>query len=164
MDIVKYFSDLTAKFNEEEKCDFCWEFSAPLFEDAVNIVQNEEACCVQLMLTDLKEQNRTSYASTGFVTGKTTTYSFTLYALIQGKLGVNNYNEIKGHDVITSNWVQIFKPLRDCLSDSAIASDCELTGLQVELPAWDFQTVRNYQDNNYNGWRINGAILVRNEN
>ena len=93
-------------------------------------------------------------------------YSFSLYALkktgAEG-LGTNNFNEIKGHSTDTSKWATVYKPLFDCLKDSAVLDLCEVLGFQVEITKWEMSLVRNYQDDNYDGWLINAIIRTRNE-
>lgn len=165
MDIVKLFKDFAEAKNEANACGFCWEFSAPLFESDVNVVQPTDTCCAQVILAEVAEQNRPTYApGTGLATGVTNTYTFKLYAVLSGNLGVNTYNEIKGHPISESLYETKYKPLRDCLTGAEVINFCQLLGLQARLLVWDFKTVKNYQDLNFNGWLIQGSIQVENEN
>lgn len=169
MDLVKLFKDFTAAKQAandgDGACGFCWEFSAPLFESDVNVLQPDNNCCVQIILSEIKEQNRPTYASsTGLVAGVINIYSFKLYAVKSGNMGVNNYNEIKGHPIEESRYAEVYKPIRDCLTGAEVIKFCELLGLQAKLLLWDFTTVNNYQDLNFNGWLIQGSIQIENEN
>lgn len=166
MDIVKLFEDVTELFNTEQKCDKCWEFSAPFFEDALNKVQTEEPCCVQLMLTNFRYLSQLTYLTSGFLKDVVKDYAFDLYILQktgEAGLGTNNYNEIKGHPVNESKWATVYKPLFDCLNDSAALELCQTLGFNAEITKWEMSLVRNYQDDNYDGWLIRATIRTRNE-
>lgn len=162
MDIVKYFEDQVLKWNTDEKCGECFEFSAPMFESAINIVDPEAPCCVQVMLTDLGYLETTSYGSNGLLNNKACEYSFTLYVLKASSLGVNNYNEVKGHDVSGSKWETIYKPLQECFSCDTQLDFCNLLGYAPEVKKWSLKMVRNYQDLNFDGWRIDGIFKINN--
>lgn len=157
MDIVNFWKEQVSIWNESEKCGLCWEFSAPLVTSQINIVQ-EEKCCVNVFLTDIRFReikNRNSV--TGLITSKTCVWNFSLYVLKKENLGVNNYNEIKGHPVNESKWETIFKPIIDCLGCDKILDTCEIfgfTNVNVDMPS-DAILIHNYLDDNYNGWRIN---------
>lgn len=168
MDLVKLFKDFTAAKQAandgDGACGFCWEFSAPLFESDINVLQPADNCCVQIILSEIKEQNRPVYAPvTGLVSGVINTYSFKVHAVKAGNLGVNNYNEIKEHPVEESLYETVFKPIRDCLTGAEVINFCELLGLRAKLQVWDFTTVKNYQDLNFSGWLIQGSIQIENE-
>lgn len=162
LDIVKFWKDQTELWNEQQKCDLCWNFAAPLVNSQMNIVQqeldSETECCVNVFLTDIKfreVKNRNSV--TGLVINKTCVWNFSLWCVLPVQLGVNNYNEIKGHPIDESKWSTIFKPLIDCLGCDNILDTCELLGVtnvNVDMPT-DATLVHNYLDNNYNGWKIN---------
>lgn len=157
MDIVKFWKEQVDLWNENNKCDLCWEFSAPLVNSQMNIVQNEK-CCVNVFLTDLKFREIKEYnQTTGLVTRSRCVWNVTVHFLVQGKLGINNYNEIKDHSIEESKWETIFKPIIDCIGCGNILDACEILGLsnlKVEM-ASDAVLVHNYLDNNYNGWRVN---------
>lgn len=157
MDIVKFWKDQTTLWNEQEKCGLCWEFSAPLIASQINIVQSE-TCCVNVFLTDIRfRETKQRNPITGLITGKTCVWSFSLYALSKSLLGVNNYNETKGHPIEESKWETIFKPLIDCLGCDNILDTCELLGVtnvNVDMNG-DATLIHNYLDENYNGWKIN---------
>lgn len=157
MDIVSFWKDQIDLWNEQEKCGLCWEFSAPLVTSQINIVQ-DETCCVHVFLTDIKfRETKQRNAVSGLVTSKLCVWSFSLYALSKSPLGVNNYNEIKGHPIEESKWETIFKPLIDCLGCDNILDTCELLGVtnvNVDMNG-DATLIHNYLDENYNGWKIN---------
>lgn len=166
MDVVQLFEDITTQFNTEEKCDECWEFSAPMFEAALNKVQPDQPCCIQLMLINFRYVAQLTYASTGFIKDNTKDYAFDLYVLKQtGQqgIGMNNYNEIKGHAKADSKWSKVYKPLFDCLNEAEALQLCENLGFNAEITRWEMTAVNNYQDLNYDGWLIRATIRTRNE-
>ena len=151
MDIVSFWKNQIDTWNETEKCGLCWEFSAPLVTSQINIVQNE-TCCVNVFLTDIKFREEKQFNSiTGLTTLKKSIWNFSLYALVKENLGVNNYNEIKGHPIDESKWETIFYPIINCLAIDTISDTC---GFQVTQNG-DAQLIHNYLDENYNGWKIN---------
>lgn len=164
MNIVKFWSDQVNKWKETDKCNMCWEFSAPLFEDASNIFQNREACCTYVLLTDLTENTVPRYnTQTGFKTAQHTDYSFTVDFVIKGDLGTNNYNEIKDHPIEESRYETIYRPLRECINLNDIDLDfCEFLGYIPENMRWNMSMSRAYLDNNYFGWKLTASFRVNN--
>lgn len=159
MDIVDFWSKQIAKWKEEDKCGMCWEFSAPLFENATNIQQNEEACCTYVFLTELKTRKNfkkyDGYGQTGYSFIESCDYSFTVHFVRQGDLGTNNYNEIKGHPIDEGRYNTIYKPITDCLDCDLELDFCEFVGEQVDNLTWVQSMEQAYLDNNYFGWRLN---------
>ncbi len=161
MDIVKFFKDQVDIWKDENKCGLCWDFSAPLVQSQINIVQTEseeQACCVKVFLTDIKfKENKKRDSKTTLVTGKTCVWNFTVWYLIESPLGVNNYNEIKGHDVSESKWNEIFYPIINCVGCDNILDTCGILGMSNVLVdmVGDAVLVHNYLDSNYNGWKVN---------
>lgn len=157
IDIVNFWKQQTDIWNEENKCGLCWQFSAPLVNSQINIVQTE-SCCVNVFLTDIKfREIKQRNATTGLVTNKTCVWTFSLWCLVQTDLGINNYNEIKNYPIEQSKWDTIFKPLIDCLGCDNILDTCEILGVtnvNVDMNT-DATLIHNYLDNNYNGWKIN---------
>lgn len=157
MYIVKFWKDQVDLWNMQEKCGLCWEFSAPLVASQINIVQSE-TCCVNVFLTDIRfRESKQRDNITGLVLSDFCVWSFSLYALSKSPLGVNNYNETKGHPIEESKWETIFKPLIDCLGCDNILDTCELLGVtnvNVDMNG-DATLIHNYLDENYNGWKIN---------
>lgn len=162
MNIVKTFRSITERLNELNKCDFCWEFSAPLFEDANSIVQVVNPCCVQIRLLNYTD-SKTNDHRNGFVTGTYTDYRFTLEVMKQSQMGLNVDNEIKGYSLDTSKWETIYYPIRECLSDSNFIDWCAELGLQVEVQTWTYSPFQNKGEDNYDGWKITAHVRIRNE-
>lgn len=158
MDIVEFWKDQVDLWNEQNKCGLCWEFSAPLVTSQINIVQQEETCCVNVFLTDIRfREVKNRNTTTGLMIGKSCVWTFSLYVLKKENLGVNNYNEIKDHPIEESKWDTIFKPIIDCLGCDNILDTCELLGVtnvNVDM-ASDAVLIHNYLDANYNGWKLN---------
>lgn len=160
MDIVNFFKQQTDKWNADKKCGFCWEFGAPLVASQINATQNE-TCCVKVFLTDITfSETKTYHPTTGYVTGRVHEWGFTLRALVPVALGVNNYNETKGHDVDESKWETVFYPILQCLSEDNILEFCDILGLNVNVPIWRAFLEHNYLNENYNGWRFAGTFRI----
>jgi len=160
MDIVKFWSDQVSIWNEQEKCGFCWEFAAPLVPSQINIVQTEpteEDCCIKVFLTDLRfREVIVRNTTTNLIINKTCVWTFNLWVMQSKTLGINNYNEIKGHSVDESKWNELFYPLINCLGCDNILDTCEILGetnVNVSMNQ-DATLVHNYLDDNYNGWKI----------
>ena len=163
MDIVKFFSDQVTKWNTDNKCGFCWEFGAPLFEETTNIQQTDEACCTYVFLTKVARQRGNEYAqSTGLLSKKWCDYSFNLHVLRKGDLGTNNYNEIKGHPIEESRWNEIYQPIANCLDCDLQLDFCEFFGIDANQMVWNEDMESNYMDNNYFGWRITAKFRIYN--
>lgn len=161
MNIVQFWSDQVALWNEQDKCGLRWTFSAPLVNSQINIVQsetNEEDCCVHVFLTDVRfREVKQRNSVTGLTIGKTCVWTFSLWVLKRENLGVNNYNEIKGHPVEEGKWNTIFLPIIECLGCDNILDTCELLGVtnvNVDMNQ-DATLIHNYLDENYNGWKVN---------
>lgn len=156
INIIDFWKQQTDKWNTDNKCGLCFEFSAPLVNSQINIVQSE-TCCVNVFLTDIKFRTDEVYNPiTGLTTSKKCLWTFSVHALIQEPLGVNNYNEMKNHPVEESKWNTIFLPLSLCLGCDNILDFCDIIGNKLEVrQLGDAQLIHNYLDSNWNGWKIN---------
>lgn len=158
MNIVTFWQQQINKWDDESKCDLCWKFFAPMIESAVNIVQSDEPCCVQVFflrerVTAFSTVNQYS-AQTGYVNQVTCNKSFQLLVLIPSTIGTNNYNEISGHPTTESKWDTILSKLEDCLACDAALDFCEFLGVQWRVTQWQGQQLVNYLDTAYTGYRI----------
>mgnify|MGYP003641710771 CR=1 FL=1 len=163
MDIVDFYKQQVEKWNADSKCGLCFEFSAPMYESALNVVELEDPCCVQVMLVDIGSTTINTYNSrTSLLESSVCEYAFSMFVLKASDLGTNNYNEIKGHDVDASKWATIYKPLQDCFSCGDNMDFCEILGYSPEVKKWGLKMVRNYQDLNFDGWRIDAILKVNN--
>lgn len=160
MDIIKFWADQVAKWQEDEKCDMCFEFSAPLFENATNITQTEEDCCTYVFLTNIKRKRNFKKYQTGFTYPDSCDWTFTIHFVKKGDLGTNNYNEIKPHPISESRWNNIYKPISECLDCQLQLDFCEFVGLNVDEVAWNEEMEQAYLDNNYFGWRITATFRL----
>lgn len=160
MDLVNFWSQQITKWNTDSKCGLCWEFSAPLIESAVNIVQptTDKECCVQVMLL---RQGVTAFSTvntynqtTQLKTNVACNISFQLLVLLPSNLGLNMFNEIKGHSTTESVWDTKLSKLEECLSCDANLDFCEFLGQQYKITQWSGVQVVNYQNANYTGYRI----------
>lgn len=156
MNVIDFWQKQVNKWNDESKCDFCWEFSAPLYRSDLNKIQRKEECCTYVFLTDYSVELRNEYnQSTGLIPRRYNDHAFNLYLLRQGDLGTNNYNEINGHPIADSNWETIYKPILECLEQEDLLLDfCEFIGVAPNVMRWRFDMVRAFQDDNYIGWKL----------
>lgn len=166
--IIDFFKALTAKYNDEQKCGFCWTFGAPLSESAMNNQQAEEGrqCCINVFVTDYKISSiYGSNNATGLTTTEDCDHRFILYVGQQREdIGQNVYNEIPGYDEITDSlWAEVYKPLLDCLGCERVLYECEL-GFDFRVTAWDMETIKFLHDRNFTGWKITGRFRVPNLN
>ena len=165
--IIEFFQALAAKYNDEQKCGFCWTFGAPLSESAMNNQQavEGEQCCVNMFVSDYKIS---SIYGVNDTTGLTTTedcgHRFIVYLGQQREdIGHIVYNEIEGHAITSSLWAEVYKPLMDCLGCDRVLYECEL-GFDFRVTAWDMETVKFKEDRNLTGWKITGRFRVSNLN
>jgi hypothetical protein len=160
VDIVDFWEQQVAKWQEEEKCGFCWEFGAPLFENASNIAQTEEDCCTYVFLTNIKKKRNFKRYPIGTVYVDSCDYSFNVHIIRKGDLGTNNYNEIKGYAIADGRYNTIYKPIADCLDCDVELDFCEFIGLQVDGVNWQEEMEQAYLDNNYFGWKITATFRL----
>lgn len=163
MDIVKFWGDVTANFNEVSKCNFCWYFGAPLDPAAANAQQSPvDVCeCVHVLVTDTGKNSIKGYsARTGLLNSHLDDYTFTLLVVKKDDVGTNTYNEILYHPISEGKWPTILRPLQECLEDSTAleALFCEILGEQLRVISWRMRVKKNYADSNYTGWEIIGTF------
>lgn len=165
--IIEYFKALAAKYNEDQKCGFCWTFGAPLSESAMNNQQavNDTQCCINMFVTDYQIS---SYYQTNNQTSLTNfeacDHRFTLYVVQQREdIGQNVFNEIPGYDISTSLWQELYSPLQNCLGCERNLYECEL-GFDFMVTAWDMVIVKFKEDRNLTGWKITGRFRIPNIN
>ena len=160
MNIVNFWQQQIDKWNTDLKCGFCWDFSAPLTESAINIVQPTDGkeCCVKVMLVmDRVEPfstNNTYDDLTGLLTRVVCQNSFQVLFLMYSDLGTNNFNEIKGHDTEESKWSSILFKLQECIACDLNLDFCEILGSAPRVTRWGSAQVINYMDSNYSGYRL----------
>lgn len=158
MNLVSFWQQQVSKWNDEQKCDLCWSFGAPLIESAVSVQQLKD-CCVQVLLLRDKgnafSMSTTYDNTTGLITAKSCIKSFQLLVVIPGELGVNNFNEIPNHSTDESNWSTKLSKLEECLSCDANLNFCEFLGRSYRVTNWSAVQVLNEGDNCYIGYRLN---------
>lgn len=159
IDIVEIWSKTVKKFNDDNKCGFCWEFHAPLTNDKANWQQFENPCCVQVMLTDVSISDKPVYHNDFRTADSKCRYKFTLRILLSGKMGTNSFNEIPDHPIDKSLWRSIYFPLLDCLGCEGFLKLCEFDyRLRPKIIGWDRTLEHNYTDENLYGLKINAII------
>lgn len=160
MDIVNFWQQQTDKWNDETKCGFCWAFGAPLIESSINVQQFEEdkKCCVKVFFLQDKQpafSTANQYSTqTGYLNKQTCSTNFQLLVLMDSKLGVNNYNEIKGHPTDESKWETILQRLQACLQCDANLAFCEILGTTYNITNWSAVQVINFKESVYCGYRL----------
>lgn len=160
MNAIKFFEDLTVRWQDESKCGECWTFGAPLGEGEMNAFQSTpgKECCVHLFVTNYKTSSSyTKDSGTGLKNREWTDHIFTLFVVKQSDISLNIYNEQPFHPIIESLWKSIIEPLQDCLGNGNELDLCEL-GYDFEIFKWDMEVVKKYEDSNYTGWKINGIF------
>src|SRR5690554_5295872 len=153
-DVVTFWSDLIETFNDENRCGYCWNFYAPLREIDLNVIRNNDECCVNVFIL------RNKAVDFDFVMSQDTNLHFTnataqrdmhdIYFLIKSKEGINNYNEIPDHNISESRHEQIFKPLRECIKMDMITELCE----KFMITNVTGRYVYDYQDEQYYGIQL----------
>ena len=159
MDIVNFWNKQVSKWNDESKCGFCWEFGAPLVKSAANIQQKREFCCVNVLLTNLWEDDIPTFVvNEPYEVERKHRFGFTLWVGIQSDLGTNNFNEIKNHPIEESKWETIFQPLSECLGPNLFLDECEIQGYLFKRTAWRKDLILNDMDLNLSGWKITASF------
>jgi hypothetical protein len=159
-DIVDFFKEQTEKWNEQERCNFCYSFGAPLFNSELNVQQTDD-CCIQVFLSNISvksfyTENKNQFY--GFKQLEKCVYTFDLYLLKQVPMGQNNYNEIANHPIEESKWENIFKPLLNCFGCGI--NECNDISNFAGYNNYSVSLVHNYLDNNYNGIKITASIII----
>lgn len=164
MNIVDLLERQVQKWNEEQKCGFCWTFGAPLTESAANLQQPREdsKCCVQVLFLQDKvvpfSTTNVYNQFTGLRERAVCTRNFQILFLLPEDLGRNNYNEISGHEVSQSKWAMTLQRLQECLSCDVHFDFCELIGREYQLTQWSAKQEINLFDDIYSGYRVTAAI------
>lgn len=163
LDIVKFIHDMVEQWNDEEKCDLCWAFTAPMRDSDLNEYQFRDesgACCVLVAVTDYRFATNRRYASSSLVREKFTSHDFRLNFLVRDEIGKNVYNEIKNHELRESKWATILKPIYDCISVDEVLDFCETLGYNVDINSWRGSMKIDWLDN-YTGWSIDVSLTER---
>lgn len=160
MTAIEIFEKQVEIWNQNQFCNNCWVFSAPLSEEAMNAYQlrSEEECCYHLFVVDYSSSTRNIYNSSNYLTQKTCEERFTIYIAKSDRIDINNYNEIEEHPIDQSKWETIIKPLIECFTCDMMIDDCDILGYPVMIPEWNVSKVINLHDNNYTGIKITGLF------
>lgn len=161
IDIVDFYKNKVVQWNAENKCGFCYEFGAPLFNSEINIQQQKsDNCCVNVFIVNFRYRTvYTLQANAGYRIADKNIISFDLYLLTKSQLGINNYNEISGHPIEESKWETIFKPLLDCFGVGK--NQCEEMVGFIGYQKWEAGLVHNYLDSVYNGIKISVEVETK---
>ena len=158
LDIMLFFSNLVTRWDDEDKCAFCWEFTAPLRDSDLNEYQfrNNEGCCLLVAITDYSFDTARRYnTKSKLISDKFIFHDFKLNVLTTDSLGRNVYDEIKDHPLTEGKWATTLKPIYDCMSEDEILTFCLDLGYIVEIERWAGITRIDWLDNNYTGWTFN---------
>lgn len=162
MDIVKLWQDIADKYNQDNKCGFCWTFGAPLTNSGVDQTQATEnnKCCAKLFLTDIGFESGFEEDFNKVSVNKFCDYYFNLWVVLPSSLGVNNHNEIPNHEISDSNWEKIYKPLFNCFGCDFDANFCADFGVNVLIKKWRLFQVVKYGDANYSGFKVQAIFRI----
>jgi len=163
-DVVSLFSEIVTRWNDEERCGFCWKFTAPMYDSELNEFQFTESdkCCILVAITDYGFEEIISRNTQTFLPSIDVVHTFNLHFLSTGDLGRNMYNEIKDHPLAESKWATILNPIRECIGLSGVLAECPNT---IIIDRWLFgqNSVKlNWLDNNYDGWSVNVRLIDKN--
>lgn len=166
MSLHSYIERQINKFNEENKCGFCWEFYAPLTEDAMNKQQlknNENCSCVHVMMT---RDNMTAFGNDyrynerlGQNAEIFEYKNFKLFFLKRQGMDVNNHIEILDNDTSKSK-INFLEELEDCISQFYF-DFCDEFDKNWVMQRWQGTQLINYLDNNYTGYRVDVTLRRR---
>lgn len=162
-DVIGTLATMVSDWNTEEKCGFCWEFTAPMRESDLNEYQMKgDACCVLVAITDYRFQcNAPWNRVTGRPTLGSQLHTFNMHILTHDDVGKNVYNEIDGHPLSESKWATILNPLQACAACDLLQF-CEYLGFDLEVSNWVMIPRIDWQDSNYSGWTINVQLRENN--
>ena len=162
MKLIDFLEKQVQKWNTENKCGQCYEFYAPLTEEALN-KQQLKNCCVSIMLTMDRGQvfgvDRIYNTQTGTKSDEWEFKNFALYFVVPQGININNHTEILGHSTELSK-SKTLEYLQGCIIDFDL-DFCEFLGAEWQLMPWSAQQLLNYRDNNYTGYRISISIRKR---
>ena len=159
MNVVDFFKKQTEKWNDDNKCGFCFEFDAPLTDSGINESQMQtdldDCCPVKVFITNLSERkNRLYNNTTNLLQNYTIDYTFTLHVLAFDRIDTNVFAEQLGHPISESKWETILRPLQECVCEEGILEFCDLICKDIKIINWNAITRINWLDNNYTGWSI----------
>jgi len=161
--MIHFFEQQIQKYHAEKKCGFSWTFSAPLTNQALHLqeIRPAEKNFLQVMFLQEKQpafsvQNNYN-PQTGFLTNRFYIENFELFFLLPNNLGVNNYNEIAGHNISESRSAEL-KKIKNCISDLQL-DFCDFLGQNFQLIKWDGYQKINFTPNNYIGYGV--AVSVK---
>lgn len=164
MDIINFWQQQVDAWNAANYCNKCWTFGAPLTEAGVNIQQvpEAEACCVHVIVSSYREGISPTYNSrTGLMNRRPRTINLTMRFMQQDTDGANVYNEILGHPISESKWVNILQPLKECITPEGVIDFCAFLGYNVDITSWSMEAEITRLDNSYTGWRINMQLRLK---
>lgn len=163
MDVIGFWQKQVQQWNDEQMCENCWTFGAPLLKSGIekSEFKEEEDCCVHVFVTNLDERTDNQYARTGLLQRRAQVYNMTVYFLKQdADLGENVYNEIPHHPISESKWIKTLKPIKECLKAENILDFCLHLGYNVEIVNFQLFAEINVFDG-YTGWSL--RLTLRNQ-
>lgn len=163
VDIVSITESNVSDWNDEEKCGYCWEFTAPIRQSDLNEYQfRGEGCCVLVAITDYRWSCTPGYDRlTGLPNLGYSLYDFNLHFLMAGDVGLNVHNEIPDHPTNESKWATILEPLMQCVGCKPL-DFCTSLGYNLEVTRWSAQPRLDWMDMNYDGWSIQVQLRENN--
>lgn len=163
IDIVDVISQNVEAWQVDQKCDQCWEFTAPMLAGDLNEYQFKgDGCCVLVAITDFRYNCNPGFNPvTALSQMGSENYDFNLHILVQSEIGLNTYNEIGDHPLSESKWTKHLNPLMECLGCTPL-DFCTYLGIPLQVTRWQATPRINWLDMNYDGWTIN--VQLRNNN
>ncbi|QGZ15839.1 hypothetical protein [Elizabethkingia phage TCUEAP1] len=155
------------RLNNENRCGFCWKFSAPLTEAGINVVDPDAGnnypetspCCVNVICTHYRMNSGQALSEgTNYATRQWVDHEFILYIGMQvDELGMDVYRERAGlyrDDGLFNNNIE---PLLNCLGYMADIDLCP-DGADVILTRWSAEPMILHEDKNWTGIKVSGSL------
>jgi len=160
--MIHFFEQQITKYNTEKKCGFSWTFSAPLTQEALYLQQIRQSEKTHLQAMFLQDKQPAFSVQniydpkTGLLINRFYIENFSLFILLPDQLGVNNYNEITGHNISDSRSAELIK-IKKCIADLQL-DFCGFIGSDLQLIKWEAHQKINFTPNNYLGYQINATV------
>lgn len=162
MKLIKFLDQQIQQWCKTQKCGQCYEFYAPLTEEALNKQQIKD-CCINVMLTRDRGQafgvDRIYNNTLDSISDKFEYKNFNLYFIVPQGININNHSEVLNHSTELSKSI-LLEDLEKCIIELEF-DFCKHIGNKWQLTQWSAQQLINFRDNNYTGFRLSVTIRKR---
>lgn len=168
MNIIEMLDTLIKSWDEECKCDLCWQFRPGGRADYFNNVKINpgEDCCVYVGVLSVRQVSGITASGVGgqFIDKRYCDWQIRMIAGIPSRLDLQFYNENTSHDSNGGKWEKYINPIFSCFGGCCIEIDlcdihnCKGNGTTVEITRWESEMVMNQKDMNLDGVLINATF------